>query len=85
MSKTMPLTQQSPAASLSVTSSTAASERVEGNRPAHDSDRVCWAGMKRYPYHPDHQVELLHLQAEADALIIKLQAVSREIPQQESQ
>lgn len=27
-----------------------------------------------YPYQPDHQVELLHLQAEIDALMVQLQA-----------
>lgn len=41
------------------------------------ADKVCWIEVKRYPYHPDHQVELLHLQAEADALIIKLQATGQ--------
>ncbi|MEL6813935.1 MAG: hypothetical protein AAFP03_03865 [Cyanobacteria bacterium J06598_3] len=41
------------------------------------ADKVCWIEVKRYPYHPDHQVELLHLQAEADALIIKLQAAGQ--------
>lgn len=39
--------------------------------------KVCWIEEKRYPYHPDHQVELLHLQAEADALLIKLQTAGR--------
>ncbi len=38
------------------------------------AEKVCWIELKRYPYQPDHQVELLHLQAEADALLIKLQA-----------
>jgi len=88
MSKTTPFPQQSPAASLSDAPSVAANELVKGNiksnRPASDSDRVCWVEIKRYPYHPDQQVELLHLQAEADALIIKLQAASREISQYEN-
>ncbi|MEM8503297.1 MAG: hypothetical protein AAF716_09115 [Cyanobacteria bacterium P01_D01_bin.1] len=78
----MPVPRQSLTA-LSVAPSKAANEHVEGNQPASDSDRVCWAELKRYPYHPDHQVELLHLQAEADALIIKLRAANREIPHQE--
>ncbi|MEO0768448.1 MAG: hypothetical protein AAFY72_03290 [Cyanobacteria bacterium J06649_4] len=47
------------------------------NRPAADDDKVCWIEMKRYPYQADHQVELLHLQAEADALLIRLQASSQ--------
>ncbi len=42
-------------------------------RSAED-EKVCWIEVKQYPYQPDHQVELLHLQAEADALLIKLQA-----------
>lgn len=36
--------------------------------------QVCWISTKLAPYHPDHQVELLHLQAEVDALLIKMQA-----------
>lgn len=43
-------------------------------RPAANEAKVCWIGEKPSPYQPDHQVELLHLQAEADALLIKLQA-----------
>ncbi len=88
MSKTMPFPQQLPAASLSDAPSAAANELIKGNlkgnQPAINSDRVCWVEIKRYPFHPDHQVELLHLQAEADALIIKLQAASREISQYEN-
>ncbi|MGC1306736.1 MAG: hypothetical protein WA885_05870 [Phormidesmis sp.] len=53
-----------------------ADERNADNRPAAD-DRVCWIEVKQFPYQPDHQVELLHLQAEADALLIKLQAASQ--------
>lgn len=44
--------------------------------PAADS-RICWVEVKQYPYQPDHQVELLHLQAEADALLLQLQALSQ--------
>ncbi len=73
----MPLTQQSPAASFS-------GRREKGGRLANDSDKVCWIEVQRYPYHPDHQVELLHLQAEADALIIKLQATGRRNAQRET-
>lgn len=40
-----------------------------------DEDRICWVEVKQYPYQPDHQVELLHLQAEADALLVQLQAI----------
>ena len=35
------------------------------------------ATVKPCPYQPDHQVELLHLQAEADALMVKLQAAGQ--------
>lgn len=49
-------------------------ERPADCRPAANEAKVCWIGEKPSPYHPDHQVELLHLQAEADALLIKLQA-----------
>ncbi|EDX87502.1 hypothetical protein S7335_5212 [Synechococcus sp. PCC 7335] len=38
----------------------------------------------KHPYHPDHQVELLHLQAEADALMIKLQAATKKDVQGET-
>ncbi|MEO1637093.1 MAG: hypothetical protein AAFS04_18650 [Cyanobacteria bacterium J06631_9] len=41
---------------------------------AQESKHVCWIGEKRSPLQADHQVELLHLQAEADALLIKLQS-----------
>lgn len=33
---------------------------------------------RRCPYHLSHQVELLHLQAEADALLIKVQNLQRQ-------
>ncbi|WP_157620183.1 hypothetical protein [Synechococcus sp. PCC 7335] len=65
--------------------STVGDEREEGKRPApaNDSDQICWVQMK-HPYHPDHQVELLHLQAEADALMIKLQAATKKDVQGET-
>ncbi|MBE9060649.1 hypothetical protein [cf. Phormidesmis sp. LEGE 11477] len=73
----MPLSQQ-PSAASSTVSSTASLAAASGDevdqQPANDSDQLCWIQIKGYPYHPDHQVELLHLQAEADALMIKLQA-----------
>lgn len=47
-----------------------------GSEPSNNK-RVCWMGAKQYPYQPDHQAELLHLQAEADALIVKLQAAGQ--------
>ncbi|MBE9156957.1 hypothetical protein IQ265_08965 [Nodosilinea sp. LEGE 06152] len=42
--------------------------------PAHD-DKICWIEMHQVPYPPNQQVELLHLQAEAEALLLQLQAM----------
>jgi hypothetical protein len=58
---------------LAIDSEKRLSTRAIAATPAED-DQVCWLAVNRYPYQPDHQVELLHLQAEADALLIKLQA-----------
>ena len=56
---------------------------VEGSAERLDRSeaeaKVCWIEIKRYPYKPDHQVELLHLQAEADALLIMLQAAGQRV------
>lgn len=54
----------------------AAAGTVRETQPAAD-DRICWIEVNRYPYQPDLQVELLHLQAEADALLLQLQAASQ--------
>jgi hypothetical protein len=45
--------------------------------PAAD-DKICWIEVSQSPYGPDHQVELLHLQAEADALLLQLQALQQQ-------
>ena len=60
-------------ANPSVMASSAQRSLSNVNSPAEDK-KVCWIEVKQYPYQPDHQVELLHLQAEVDALLIKLQA-----------
>jgi hypothetical protein len=65
----------SPRGSGTALSASAESSQRE-TAPAADS-RVCWVEIKQYPYQPDHQVELLHLQAEADALLLQLQALSQ--------
>jgi hypothetical protein len=39
------------------------------------ADQICWIEVSQSPYGPDHQVELLHLQAEADALLLQLQTL----------
>jgi hypothetical protein len=41
--------------------------------PAAD-DALCLIAVHQMPYLPDQQVELLHLQAEADALLLHLQS-----------
>ncbi|MBD2234196.1 hypothetical protein [Phormidium tenue] len=38
------------------------------------ADKICWLEVRQAPYHPNQQVELLHLQAEAEALLLQLQA-----------
>ncbi|MBE9112724.1 hypothetical protein IQ273_25370 [Nodosilinea sp. LEGE 07298] len=38
------------------------------------NDKICWVEVHQVPYPPDQQVELLHLQAEAEALLLQLQA-----------
>ncbi len=42
--------------------------------PAAD-DKICWIEVRQSAYPPDQQVELLHLQAEAEALLLQLQAM----------
>ncbi|WP_152532281.1 hypothetical protein [Leptolyngbya sp. Heron Island J] len=44
-------------------------------QPAPEDKKIFWAELKSYPYQPDIQVEILHLQAEADALLLQLQAM----------
>ena len=45
--------------------------------PAAD-DRICWIEVSQTSYGPDHQVELLHLQAQADALLLQLQTLQQQ-------
>ena len=52
-------------------------EQADDENLAADTG-VCWIEVKYSSYQPNHQVELLHLQAEADALLMKLQAINRE-------
>lgn len=40
--------------------------------------QVCWLEVRSSPYQPNHYAELLHLQAEADALLVKLQTRQQE-------
>ena len=58
--------------SESVQSTSASSRQTQ---PASDDKKIYWAELKSYPYQPDIQVEILHLQAEADALLLHLQTM----------
>lgn len=44
-------------------------------QPASDDKKIYLTELKSYPYQPDIQVEILHLQAEADALLLQLKAM----------
>ena len=44
-------------------------------QPASNDKKIYLAELKHYPYQPDLQVEILHLQAEADALLLQLKAM----------
>jgi hypothetical protein len=74
----MPLTQEKPleASVLSERALETADKHLADDvaDEAANEAKVCWLEVKRYPYQPYHQVELLNLQAEADALLIKLKA-----------
>lgn len=65
------------AAPFSPESSDAASSHEVSDSHSAVDDKICWIEVKSYPYKADHQVELLHLQAEADALLVELQAVNQ--------
>ncbi len=58
--------------SESVSSTSASRHQAQ---PAFDDKKIYWAEHKSYPYQPDIQVEILHLQAEADALLLHLQTM----------
>lgn len=47
------------------------------------NQKVCLIEVSQMPYLPDQQVELLHLQAEADALLLQLQAIQQKKQTQE--
>lgn len=49
-------------------------ETARETAPAAD-DKICWIEVRQSSYPPDQQVELLHLQAEAEALLLQLQAM----------
>lgn len=61
-----------PAAVLTPAMTAVASAARETAAAAED--KICWLEMRQAPYPPNQQVELLHLQAEAEALLLQLQA-----------
>lgn len=71
----MNIAADSPKAQLSVSESDFETE----THPASlvTDDKVCLIKVEQMPYLPDQQVELLHLQAEADALLLQLQAIQQ--------
>ncbi len=65
-------------ANLPLTASTnAASRSFRAETAPADDDKICWIEVHQSPYAPDQQVELLHLQAEAEALLLQLQALQQ--------
>ncbi|MEM8545459.1 MAG: hypothetical protein AAGF66_15885 [Cyanobacteria bacterium P01_H01_bin.119] len=64
--------------SLSTPSASSLSDQSsDAAQPSSVDDKICWIEVDHYPYKADHQVELLHLQAEADALLVELQALNQ--------
>lgn len=61
-----------PAAALNQTLA-AVTPAARETAPAPD-DKICWIEVRQAPYRPNQQVELLHLRAEAEALLLQLQA-----------
>ncbi|MBE9140395.1 hypothetical protein IQ254_24875 [Nodosilinea sp. LEGE 07088] len=41
-------------------------------------DRICWVEVRQSTYPPIQQMELLHLQAETEALLLQLQALQQQ-------
>lgn len=70
--------------STSASSSSSASSRLEPVEPASSGPAVSEArnrlieSMKRSAYHVDHQVQVLSLQAEAEALLQQLQVLKQQ-------
>ncbi|MDV3351510.1 hypothetical protein D0962_10555 [Leptolyngbyaceae cyanobacterium CCMR0082] len=68
----MKTVSKTKAISESVPSKSASTRETQ---PASDDKKIYLAELKSYPYQPDIQVEILHLQAEADALLLQLKAM----------
>jgi len=64
-----------PADRAPISPAPAALGEVDRETAPAASDQICWIEVSQSPYGPDHQVELLHLQAEADALLLQLQTL----------
>ncbi len=71
------VTALSPAAALepaaALNPAATVSPAARETTPAADN-KICWLEVRQAPYPPNQQVELLHLQAEAEALLLQLQA-----------
>ena len=74
------------ASANAVASLQAALDKTHGDPTSHQAavdrspaadDKICWVELRQSPYLPDQQVELLHLQAEAEALLLQLQAAQQ--------
>ncbi|MGP1374762.1 MAG: hypothetical protein ACTS3T_18170 [Almyronema sp.] len=63
---------------MNVSKTAPQSSDLEVKSPVQEDERICWIEVKQYPFQADHQVELLHLLAEADALLLQLQTSSSE-------
>lgn len=66
-----------------VSDSDLSSESVSRETSPAADDKICLIEVRQTPYLPDQQVELLHLQAEADALLLQLQAIQQKRQTQE--
>lgn len=67
-----------PADRANVSTSIPALGEVDRETAPAAADKICWIEVSQSPYGPDHQVELLHLQAEADALLLQLQTLQQQ-------
>jgi hypothetical protein len=50
---------------------------VRETSPAAD-DKICWVEVRQSTYPPIQQMELLHLQAETEALLLQLQSLQQQ-------
>ncbi len=71
----MPIAPDGPKTQVAVSDSV---PQAEPRQTALVADnKICLITVEQMPYLPDQQVEFLHLQAEADALLLQLQAIQQ--------